>query len=107
MKVAIIFAFSVQKGWKGKFEKDFASAKSNKNVFNQFIFCTNQRASPTDRDKIKGEKAKEGVTVDFYDRDRIQIISPLDLVGLFALIKDEDISQVAVSCYHYTIAIIV
>ncbi len=140
---SIVFAFSIQKGWKRKFESDFASARSNNLVFNQFIFCTNQRAAPKERDKIKAEKKAEGITVDFFDRDRIktlldnhykkireiylhiqdntnirrkirnllfdpdneveqplrwqmlQMIAPLDLVGLFRVIKDEDISKIA------------
>jgi hypothetical protein len=140
---SIVFAFSIQKGWKGKFAKDFASAKKNNLSFNQFIFGTNQRAFPKERDKIKAEKAMEGIIVDFFDRDRIkvlldnhykkirevylgiqdntnlrkkirnllfdpdseceqllrwqmlQIIAPLDLIGLFNIIKDEDISKIA------------
>lgn len=140
---SIVFAFSIQKGWKSKFEKDYASARRNNLDFNQFIFCTNQRAYPIERDKIKADKKIEGITVDFYDRDRIktlldthykkirekylhiqdntnlrrkirnllfdpdsevvqpnrwqmlQIVPPLDLVGLFNLIKDEDISLIA------------
>jgi hypothetical protein len=148
---SIVFAFSIQKGWKRKFDKDFASAKSNNLVFNQFIFCTNQRAAPKVRDKIKIEKAKEGITVDFFDRDRIQIlldrdykkirekylhirdntnirrkirnllfdpdseveqpsrwqmiqmVAPLDLLGLFNTIKDEDVSEIAEDQEEYEI----
>ena len=142
-KDSIVFAFSIQKGWKSKFEKDYVNARANNLDFNQFIFCTNQRAYPIDRDKIKTAKAADGITVDFYDRDRIailldthykkirekylhiqdntnlrrkirnllfdpdseveqpprwqmlQIAPPLDLLGLFNLIKDEDISLIA------------
>lgn len=148
---SVVFAFSIQKGWKRKFEKDFASAKSNNLVFNQFIFCTNQRAAPVVRDKIKSEKEKEGITIDFFDRDRIQIlldrdykkirekylnirdntsirrkirnllfdpdseveqplrwqmlqmIAPLDLLGLFNTIKDEDITEVVEDQEEYEI----
>src|SRR6266702_7187102 len=56
-----IYHFSIQKGWKRKFDSDFASARSNNLVFNQFIFCTNQRAATNERDKIKAVKAAEGI----------------------------------------------
>lgn len=139
---AIVFAFSIEKGWKGKFERDFESAKQHDLMFKTFIFCSNQLIPATERDKKIAEKATQGIAVEFYDAGRIKvlldthykkirqiylgiqdnttirrkirntlfdpfnevakpqrwlllnIVGWLDMIGLFALIKDEDLTLI-------------
>lgn len=139
---AIIFAFSIQKTWRRKFNSDFASAQRHNPNMKTFVFGSNQRLSPTARDVIKAEKAALGIKVDFYDAGRIKVLldnqykqirqiylhiqdnttirrkirnvlfdpdneakmperfkmftiaAPTDMIGLFTLIKDEDLTAI-------------
>ena len=139
---AIVFAFSIEKDWRGKFERDFESAKQHNLTFNTFIFCSNQLIPATERDKKIAEKSAQNITVEFYDAGRIKvlldthykkirqiylgildntiirrkirntlfdpsnevamperwkllsIVAHLDMIGLFTLIKDEDLTAI-------------
>src|SRR6266536_4203144 len=71
---ATIFAFSTQKTWKTKFNSDFASAIRNDPGFTTFVFASNQPIPARERDKIKKEKAAQGIEVDFYDAGRIKVL---------------------------------
>jgi len=71
---AIVFAFSTEKDWKGKFERDFKSAKQHNLIFNTFIFCSNQLIPSTERDKKIAEKAAQSITVEFYDAEKIKVL---------------------------------
>lgn len=140
--LSVVFAFSIQKRWRAKFNRDFASAVRNNLRFKTFVFCSNQLMSPTARDEIKAEKITKGIEVDFYDAGRIKglldnhykkirqiylgiqdnttirrkitntlfdadnevempahwtmfaIAAPADMIGLFTLTKDEDLTLV-------------
>ncbi len=71
---AVVFAFSIQKTWKSKFHKDFASAVRNNLIFRTFVFCSNQVLPATERDEIIAEKAAQGIEVDFYGAERIKVL---------------------------------
>jgi hypothetical protein len=142
---AIVFAFSIEKDWKGKFERDIKSAKRHNLTLNTFIFCSNQLIPATERDKKIAEQATQGITAEFYDVGRIKVLldthykklrqiylgiqdnttirrkirnilfdpdnevenprhwtmfaiaAPADMVGLFTLIRDEDLTMICES----------
>jgi len=138
----IVFAFSIQKTWRRKFNSDFASALRHNSDMKTFVFGSNQRLSTQAKDAIKAQKEVLGIKVDFYDAGRIKVLldnhykklrqiylgiqdnttirrkiinvlfdpdnevkmpesfkmfivaAPTDMLGLFTLIKDEDLTAI-------------
>jgi hypothetical protein len=70
----IVFAFSIQKTWRRKFNSDFASALRHNSDMKTFVFGSNQRLSTQAKDAIKAQKEVLGIKVDFYDAGRIKVL---------------------------------
>lgn len=135
----ILFAFSLRKDWKEKFQDDFQKATASGTQFQKFVFCTNQNIPTLEKDKLRQVKAVE---IDFFDAERLRVlldthckkirevylgiqdnttirkkirntlfdpqnevamperwrmlglVADLDMAGLFALIKDADLTMI-------------
>jgi len=75
----IVFAFSLRKDWRTKFNSDYKLAKDNKLNHIKFVFCSNQSIPALERDKIIKEKKKKNIDVEFYDLERIRVLLDTEL----------------------------
>jgi len=68
------FAFSLQKGWKTKYDKDLKKALASGKEIKRFIFCTNRDTAALERDARKNTATQNHrIDVDFWDGERLRV----------------------------------